>query len=342
MHTVNSKSSVYFRVDGNSLIGLGHIYRAVSIVNMLKDIFDCYLITKTSTPVESISNDFSGIFILPESLSIKDEHRWIANKIPHQSLIIIDGYDFTNEYFQKLKEYSFKIIYIDDLLSDMNAVDAVVNHHPSVKPSDYSISKNAKTKFYLGSSYTMLRPAFLNYAQKKDSIDVVGNNIFVCFGGTDVNNLSYRITKKLIELSCIDKINLIVGAAYKDQESIKELTRNHKVNLFQNLSEYDLLDVLINSSIAIVPASTILLEACAINMPIITTTIADNQIKTYNFFVENDLVYGIDDNNTLDHQLTCELLLRLLDKRDYYISRQKNIIDGKSKERFINLIKEIL
>ncbi|MFT5648133.1 MAG: UDP-2,4-diacetamido-2,4,6-trideoxy-beta-L-altropyranose hydrolase, partial [Aureispira sp.] len=49
---MSQKTRIYFRVDGDNKIGLGHIYRSLGLVEMLKDSFECFFIIRN--PLKSL------------------------------------------------------------------------------------------------------------------------------------------------------------------------------------------------------------------------------------------------------------------------------------------------
>lgn len=54
-----TRKKIYFRADGNSKIGLGHIYRVYSLIQILNYYFNCIFITKYNE--KSLLDKFSQI-----------------------------------------------------------------------------------------------------------------------------------------------------------------------------------------------------------------------------------------------------------------------------------------
>ena len=53
------KGKLFFRADGNGKIGLGHIVRCLSIIQMVCDYYDCVMIVNYAD--KSVLNIISGV-----------------------------------------------------------------------------------------------------------------------------------------------------------------------------------------------------------------------------------------------------------------------------------------
>lgn len=303
---------------------------------MLKYDYKCTLITTRATPIQEIGIVGFNVHFIPDDLNVLDEPEWISQLAGSNCLFFIDGYKFCNEYFRKMKVFEYRIVYIDDNSGPIKYVDAIVNHNPAVRKEDYVVDN--KIQLYLGAKFVMLRSKFLEKAQIEIKDYQIRNTVFICFGGSDEQDLCYQISVKLSKLDCIERLHVVLGAA-NNKSKMYNLDGNPKVNIYKNLSEGELIKVMEDSDLAIVPASTILFEICAIKMPVITTVIADNQEKIFDFFTSRKLAYGIHDSGQISSILTCNLIADVYRDAPQYIKMQREVIDGRSKERFIHIIK---
>ena len=329
---------VIIRVDGNAQIGLGHIYRGIAIAEMLKDNFDIQFITKLDSTIAPIIDAGFNYTLLPENLEIFKEPEWYKQNIDKNCIIVLDGYNFTEDYQQKIKNLNFKLVYIDDLAKGIQKADIVINHCPGIKRSDYKTEPF--TKLALGLDFAILRPAFLKAAKEKRAIKEL-DTAFVCFGGADENDFTFKVSLALVEISQIKKINIVIGDAYKHSVMFNLKKTQKKINVYKNLSENELVKVMKDSNFAIAPASTTLLELLAVKMPIITGFSADNQLKIYNGIFEKENILGIGSFHLVDSLKMKATILKFIKK-----SRQKEfengqLIDGNSKIHLTELINKI-
>jgi len=326
-----AKSKVILRVDGNSNIGLGHIYRGIALAEMVRNDFDVSFVSRQDSTISPIAEAGFDYDILPE-INLIDEPEWFKENINNNAIIVCDGYEFKAEYQKKIKEKGFKLVYIDDMVEYHMYADLVINHAPGIKESDYKAE--SYTKFALGLDYVLLRPAFLEAAKHKRQINKI-DIAFVCFGGSDPNDFTYKTVKGLIKIDTIKKINVVVGSAYQHNKLIGG--HSDKINIYKNLSEKEIFEIMKNSDLAIVPASTLLFELFAVNIFVISGYYVENQKGFYKYLVNNKMIHGIGNFNYYAfNELKDELKPFLSHER-----RINDIIDGKQKNRLLKLLKYI-
>ena len=328
------KKEILFRADGNSAIGLGHLYRLFSLVEMLKDNFKFTFLTSENSTTNIIPKEYQQK-IIPKQITIKEESNWISKEFDADtSILIADGYQFNSSYQKQIKEKGFKFIYIDDLASEHLFADIIINHSPSISSEDFSCE--SYTKFALGTKYALLRPVFLELSKKENPLKQI-DTVFVCFGGADPFNLTLKATKALLKIASVKKIHIVLGGAYTYKE-IYDLAQNH-IKIHQNLSEEELSEVMVDCNFAIAPASTILYELCCVKMPILSGFYVDNQENIYNGFVEKKAIFGMGNMKNFD-VASFQKNLELFFKSDFQelITSQKKIFDKNIKERYHKLI----
>lgn len=338
------KKKIIFRADGNTSIGLGHLYRVFALIEMLKEDFECIVVTKDNSTLKIFPHSYKVNNISSE-FNVTQECDWLSkNYDPSNYIIVLDGYHFTSFYQKIIKRYGYNLIFIDDLAKDYMYADVVVNHSIGLRVCDY-ISESY-TKFALGSKFTIIRPLFIQAAKKvKNYVEPI-KTIFVCFGGSDVYDLTYTCIKGISKIDRIKCINVVVGEAYiNDELKNLEVHRDLKINIYKNISEFKMIKILNQSHMAIVPSSTICYEVCSVKMPIMAGYYVDNQKFIYEGFKRERVIYPVGDyrNMTyLDFKLTTENLLSYsLNKHEELQYNQHNIFDGGQKSRFLQIVNSL-
>ena len=333
--------TIIFRADGNSKTGLGHLYRLFSLVEIVKDAFDLVFLTN-ETSTTSVIPDAYNKLIIPKTISIEDEPQWLATKfLSEENIIIADGYQFNSQYQKQLKELHFTLIYIDDLAKEHMYADLVINHSPYIKEEHFI--KQPYTNLALGTQYALLRPLFLEEAKKPKTISKI-DTAFVCFGGADPYDLSFKSVKALLEKTDFKLIHVVLGAAYQHQD-IYDLkhTFSHNIHIHKNLSEQNLVEVMQKSNFAIVPASTILYEICCVKMPVLSGFYIDNQELIYKGFLRNGAIYQ--GGNMIDYTVSdfAKHIDAILKEQNFnhVIQAQNELFDDKIASRHLNLISEL-
>lgn len=328
------------RADGNSIIGLGHMYRIFSIIEFYKDTFEVIFLTRETSTLKSIPQDYTTRLI-PEHIVLEQEATWIKEQYSSKNIIIVaDGYQFDSTYQKQIKSQGFQLIYIDDLMSEHMFADIVVNHSPFAKEEHFK-SENY-TKFALGTSYAMLRPKFNRLAQLENNFSTI-KEVFVCFGGADPYNLSYKAASALLQIEKIKQVHVVLGGAYNHSDIYDLEQTSQNLKLYSNLDEEHLSLLMKKCQLGIAPSSTILYELCAVKMPILSGYYVENQKYIYRALSDRGIVFKGDDFSNYsiaDFKLIIEAILN---KNDFsgYLNQQKQLIDGFSKTRFLGLIHQL-
>ncbi len=326
---------IIFRADGNNKIGLGHLSRLFALAEMYKEEYDFIFLTKENSQIKIIPQKYS-IVIIPNNIIFDEEPDWIADKYPaSEYILILDGYQFNSAYQKKIKQYGYFLMYVDDLVQEHMYADIVVNHSPHAKTEDYKAE--SYTKFALGTDYAMLRPAFLEEARKDRKIEKI-DTAFVCFGGSDIHDLTLKATKALLAFADFKEINIVLGDAYNHTEIYK--IKNERLKTYKNLDEKSILNLMKHCNFAVAPASTILYELCCVKMPVLSGYYVDNQKEAAIFFNENKLVYSLKNSNLKNINFNEELPNCLNEDFTNMLFYQKHYFDRNQKDRFIRLLKK--
>jgi UDP-2,4-diacetamido-2,4,6-trideoxy-beta-L-altropyranose hydrolase len=340
---MKNKPRVYFRADGNAQIGLGHVIRSLALADMLKNDFDCHFIIQTPLPSikEQILTSCLGIIELDVEKELIIEAVKISESIEPGEIIVLDGYNFITAYQKVFKDKGIKVVCIDDIHAYHFVADAVINHAPNLQPSAYSIE--AHTKLCLGLDYSLLRAPFLEVAVQDRSIIQI-ENAFICLGGSDFNNITIKILQDLKNNKLqLKKLHIVLGGANLYKEEVKQFASANiksQVFFYENLSASEISDVMKKADIGIVPASSILYEATAVKMPVISGFYVNNQINVYEGFKALGLIFGVGDMNkftgysNLINSLNNEKITNVL-------KRQKLYNNGSSKFNLNTLFRSI-
>lgn len=343
MNSDEISKTILFRADGNENTGLGHLYRLFALVEIFKDHYQCVFLTRSSSSQGVVPKNYRVVGI-PDEIDIHDEPKWLASHFDAKiSIIFADGYQFTSDYQKNIKKLGFHLCYVDDLTKEHMYADIVINHSPYVTKDNFE--KEDYTHLALGLSYSVLRPGFLDIAKRERSISKI-DTAFVCFGGADFYDLTYKAAKALVKQSGIKKIHIVLGGAYQ-HKSIYELHKEKPevVELHSNLNETELIGVMESCNFGIAPSSTICYELCCVKMPILSGYFIDNQELIYRGFVNENVIYPGGDFKDYTVQDFSNEIVRIVEdseiRHNEFIKNQFSLFDGKQKERYLSLIQTI-
>lgn len=277
------KRDVLIRVDGSPKIGLGHIIRCTSLAIMLKK---KYAITFVCKEIPFDLNKY--ILKLGFDCIIIRKEEEFFDLLNNEKIVVIDGYSFDYEYQTQIKSFGIKLVCIDDLHENCFNCDLIINYTPGINASEYNALPY--TIFALGIDYILLRPLFLKQAKKHRKVNK-RETIFICFGGADPVNLTKIALELTLKLLQVKKIFIVTGHANQNKSNIERITKsNNRIVYKHALNEEQILKLMIESDIAIIPASSILFEAIAVGCIPITGKYTDNQKFVYEYFKKSKTI----------------------------------------------------
>lgn len=174
-----ARKKIVFRVDGHPELGLGHIYRCLTLAYECTE-HEITFITR-SEHKEGVKKLKAANMNVVEISSDGEVLEWLERNRP--DVFVNDCLDTTSDYVQAVKKYVGRFVSFEDLGEGIYYADAVVN----------AIYEGASPlpNIYTGKRYVCLRDEFLTAKPKPFSETV--NNVLIMFGGTDPLNLSQRL-----------------------------------------------------------------------------------------------------------------------------------------------------
>jgi len=267
-----SKRRILVRVDGSKLIGLGHVYNMLTVLERFKK--DDVLIvmrTKKSLGIEKFKKEKFNV----KCFSKKDELKKIIEKFePH--LIFNDLLNTTVSYMKFLKKFNTLLINFEDLGRGRKYANLVFN------PIYYSSSSK---KEFFGHKYACVRSEFRKSKNKRVYKNV--KKIVITFGGTDPTNKTKNMIKIINDLKLTSiQFNFILGLGYSHKKEIKKIAEKmnsdgYKINIIEktdNISKY-----VKDCDFAITSNGRTVFELAAMEIPMIS--IAVNQREKQHSFV---------------------------------------------------------
>jgi UDP-2,4-diacetamido-2,4,6-trideoxy-beta-L-altropyranose hydrolase len=276
-----------FRADGNAQIGLGHLVRLLALANQLRGLAPgTFLVREPTAAVQQLlAADGWAVQPLPapQPADWLAEADWLARHVLQPSdVLVLDGYEFGADYQRRLRASGCGLVYIDDLRAWPVVADVLINHSPGVAATDYQAA--ATTRFLLGPAFSLLRQPFLAGATLPQPPAAIASAL-VCFGGADPLRLTLRTLEALRVVPGLRQLGVLLGSAYGEAAALEELAAapGAPIVLYRNVAAGPLADLLRAYDVAVVPASTVLIEALVLGRPALTGYYADNQreLATY-------------------------------------------------------------
>ena len=364
---------ILFRADANSSIGMGHIMRCLSIADVLSiSTSEPTIISRGKQDIKFVLAD-SGVSELIKSRGYEaiildtlynrmdDEiEKWIELEPSIDAdLVIVDSYFVTPTYLSWLRDNIGTIVYIDDVLSFSYPVDLLINYNAYAAEASYHKLYGAceLPELILGPTYAPLRPMFRNISKREQKLIVT--DILLSTGGSDELHVALSFLSYLRDHPhpCTT-YHVLVGAMNTDKDAIRSLAKGKDwIVLHENVA--DMKSLISSMDIIISAAGSTLYEICACGVPLITYSIADNQILGAEAFQRLGLAVDIGDlrsPSSIDHNLiisgtladdAIEKLIAAenslaedVEKRIAMGQKMQRLIDGRGAERLATKVIE--
>lgn len=269
--TMLSRKRVAFRVDGHKMLGLGHIYRCLTLAYALieHDVqFICNtkyplgteILRNANMPVVEVANDDELCAFLEENKT---------------DVFVNDLLDTKREYVESIKKRVKRFVSLEDMGDGARLADAVVNAIYEGASPHHNV--------YAGKEYVCLRDEFISSKPADYSEEV--RNILVTFGGTDPLNLTrrvYEIAQAWNQNEVKANFNFVLGPGYEDVSVVDNPERG--ISVSSNLVRMS--ECMQNADMALSSQGRTTFELAAMGVP--TIVLAQNEREQLHTFAQMD------------------------------------------------------
>lgn len=313
-----SNTKIFIRCDGDKgeKNGMGHIYRSIEIVKILKKKYEIIFLTKSIKIIELFLKTKTKCKIINIKNFSNNEQENLFNV---NTVLINDtfGKDQTINVIAKKKKS--KIICFDDFKINFKKgllINAISHYNPKNKYPK-------KIKYYGGLKYLILR----NFVKFKP-LKYLDKSFFVSSGGSDIHNFLYNITKILMNIN-FKQIKVMIGSGVKKNNKIFSLAKKYKkIKLLKNIENP--IKHMKSCEYVIVTGGTVCFESVAANCNTVCIQNYDHQIPAVKFLSKKKVLKNF---GTLKNLNKKKLINFLSKKKINKINTNQNIIDFKGAKR---------
>lgn len=357
---------VFFRADGNPQIASGHLMRCISIADACRDAgLEVHFLVSDKESVSFFRDKLSADFPLtcltiaayddpekelPELLSL------LMKVQDREPIFFLDSYFVTENYLTRIKSLA-KVVYLDDLQLFDYPVDLLVNYDviPDRSLPTYRSAYRNADKMLLGAGYAPLRRQFQD---REAPVRKKVSNILVTTGGGDHCHFCLHLIHYLSKMDYWDKaasfgitFRILVGYVNSDREALISLARIFpSLKLYESIT--DMASFMEECDLAISAAGTTLYELCALGLPSLSYTMADNQLSAANAFASEGMIpYAGDIRTSMDSVLEtvhCFLTEMTAEDQNHSYAKRKSAheimrrsIDGSGSRKIAESIRSL-
>ena len=264
-----ARKRIVFRVIGNERVGMGHIYRALSLAH---EILDHEIIFITDDKNEDVIRQVAQ---LEYRLEVASPTEIVSTMIDLESdLVINDILDTSPEDVTPLQTYGARVVNFEDLGEGAKLADLTINEL-------YDRPQFSEGNILWGKNYLFVRDEFED--AKPCSFHQEVKTVLLAFGGIDQHDLSYKILEA-IEPVC-DKyrigIEIVTGPGYRGYSALEKRVLS-KPNVSLTHATGVISKIMEEASVAITSNGRTVYEMAHMNVPAIVVP-QHKREKTHGF-----------------------------------------------------------
>ncbi len=294
---------IYFRTDGNSRIATGHLARCLSIAKACQSLGMriCFLLSgkeSADTLLRILPNTGSGLseneVRVLRTAAFDDLDRELSEisallgASPKDTVYFVDSYYVTGTYLEALRPLA-KTAVLDDLQLFDYPADLVINYDviPRSALFSYRAAYQKAQNTLLGASYAPLREEFQSGRMpQREAV----SDVLVTTGGSDPFHFCALFLQALSGKAPGPVFHIVVGGLNTDGQRLHALAKDlPSVKLHENVTQ--MAPLMKACDLAVSAAGTTLYELCALGIPTVSFTMADNQLCAARAFADAGAIF---------------------------------------------------
>lgn len=325
--------TVVFRTEGGGDLGLGKVYRAVTIAAEIEEIFECDItfVTRASyqegcSLIQSHGFNLRTIDTVSEDLDTVREL--------HPDIVIVDIEEASDGYLNRLHQFSAAVVDFENVYDGQEPVDFVIN--PQRRMDDFE-----RENYLHGPEYLVLRDEFQNSSPE---IRQCAENVLLTFGGTDPLGLTIDTVKTLGRADLGYEYKVILGPGFSQNDELKSLPD-------KNLSAFEFYRNVTNmgelmkwTDIAISSGGRTVYELAAMGTPSVVIAQNEGEVERMKLLQDYDAIEFLGHGATVNFDALPAFIDELgtdYERRALLSKRGHNLVDGHGLQRIVEKIKHM-
>jgi len=328
---IASGLDIVFRVDGGNDLGLGKVYRAITLATEIEELFNCEITFVTHTSYPS-GTEFIRTHDYPVR-QVTDEHDDLQTlEGIDPDIVFVDIEDASADYYESLHSVSAAIVNFENL--DLKHADFVLNPQRSVEGTETHNNLN-------GPDYLVLREEFKEVTPE---ISEQVSKVLITFGGTDPLGMTISCLRELGSADLPFNYKVVLGPGFDKEEQLDQLPDGilAQFDIYRNVS--NMAELMEWADIAVSGGGRTVYELAATGTPSIVIAQNDGEVERMKLLREQGAIEFLGHGETVRPNDVADRLADLADdpeQRSFLSRRGQEIVDGQGIQRILNLIEEI-
>jgi len=313
--------NIVFRADSSVDIGSGHIMRCLTLANQLAA--GGARVSFMSREVPGVMIDaiqrygHSCLLLRADKDNAETDVPALLQTIGRVDWLIVDHYGLDSKWEARMRPLVRKIMVIDDLANRPHDCDLLLDQNFYYGyESRYDGLVSDATRRLLGPTYVLLRPEFSSARGALRQRDGIIRRILVFFGGSDPSNQTLSALEGIDALQRPDiLVDAVVGTANPHWDEVRTFCDSRPwVNFHYQIS--NMAEFIAAADLGVGAGGAAMWERCALGLPTLTVTFADNQVRTTQDVSKAGAIAYLGWSSDLSSADYTNAILALLDRPD--------------------------
>ncbi|HMA50880.1 MAG TPA: UDP-2,4-diacetamido-2,4,6-trideoxy-beta-L-altropyranose hydrolase [Magnetospirillaceae bacterium] len=307
--------SLVIRADASKTIGGGHVTRCLSLADELRRRgWRCALMTGAET---------AATVALPD---------WLEEVPDAADLLIVDHYGLAAPWESGCRSWARRILVVDDLADRTHECDLLLDQAAGRREEDYRPLVPPACRLLLGPSYAILRPEFVT-GPKRPACP--GRRLLINFGAADPQNIAGLVLRALAATGERFDADVVCGASTEHIPALQAIARQSDGEVTIHGQVANMAELMAKADLAIGAGGSASWERCALGLPSIVLTLADNQSWTARALAEAGAALN---PAVADAAREALALLGAPDRLSIMSAKAAALCDGRGAERVADII----
>ena len=325
--------NVVFRVDGGGEIGMGNIYRCLTIAKKLSQRNQTnitFVCRETYTAgIEKINKSQFECVTVAES---EDDSSEILSLDP--DIVFFDILNTRKDDVARLQEELAAVVNLEDLAGGLQHADFVIN----ALYEESGDSTNHKS----GADYFILRDEF---TRESKPIPQTAENLLITFGGSDPSNLTTRVLSALEDTVQEMSTTVVLGPGFEHTEAFAKLPESIVENITIKRAVSDMAELMAWADLAVVSGGRTVYELAAMGTPAIVITQNKREHSRMSVLMEKEVIEYLGEGSSITERKITEAIEALRTdrkKREQLSANGTMYVDGNGTQRVLDIVFESL
>jgi UDP-2,4-diacetamido-2,4,6-trideoxy-beta-L-altropyranose hydrolase len=269
----------------------------------------------------------------------------IIDALKNQSIdwVIVDHYALDERWEFCLRSVAKKIMVIDDIADRQHDCDILLdqNYYGDMELR-YQNKVPPHCKLILGPKYALLRDEFYQTRQLLIAKTGKVKRILITFGGVDAENYTAKAIHAITQLTEYElTVDVVIGAQHPNKDEIEQLCK--KFGYICHVQTNKMAELMASADIAMAAGGATSWERCAIGLPSIIVSLADNQHEIAKSLDNIGVAFFIGRNADFTQEKLCKLLINACNSPEKLLEMSNKafaLVDGIGTKRVMGHLYE--